>query len=71
MAKDKILNHYREQLKLDEEALREYESGRREEFEITSTGRTNLTDKAVSKLKHGIAKLKAIIAAHERKSKHG
>ncbi len=71
MAKDKILDHYREKLKLDEEALREYEAGRREEFEITSTGRTNLTGKTISTLKHGIAKLKAIIAAHEKMAKHG
>ena len=71
MAKDKILDHYRERLKLDEQALKDYESGTREEFEITSNGRINITAKTLATLKHGIAKLKNIISAHERKSKHG
>jgi len=56
--KDKVLTHYREQLKLNEDALRGHAEGRND-------------DKEVAKLKHSIAKLKAIIQAHEQKVKHG
>ena len=54
--KDKVLTHYREQLKLDEDALRGHAEGRN-------------NNKDDGKLKHSIAKLKAITQAHEERVK--
>jgi hypothetical protein len=71
MAKDKVLEHYHEQLKRDEQVLKDFDAGTREEFEDTPTGRVNITAKTVAKLRHGTAKLRGIISAHEQKSRHG
>jgi hypothetical protein len=62
MAKDKVLDHYREQLKNDEQALKDSEAG-------TANGAPN--PKSVPMLRLSIAKLKRMISAHEKHAKHG